>query len=161
MTETLRLIQPEDNAAIAALIRTVMPEFGARGEGYAINDPEVDAMAHAYTRPNHIYYVIESSDGVLLGGGGVAPLTGADSSICELRKMYFYPELRGLGWGSKLLARLLNEARHLGFNICYLETLERMTSARALYAKFGFNKLCAPMGNTGHHKCDAWFAKDL
>ena len=34
---TLRPIEARDDAAIAAIIRSVMPEFGAGGEGFAIN----------------------------------------------------------------------------------------------------------------------------
>ena len=37
-----------------------------------------------------------ASDAVV-GGAGYAPLTGGDPGTCELRKMYFFPELRGLG----------------------------------------------------------------
>ena len=38
----LRPIQPQDDAAVASIIRTVMPEFGADGPGFAIHDPEVN-----------------------------------------------------------------------------------------------------------------------
>ncbi|MEO6102426.1 MAG: GNAT family N-acetyltransferase, partial [Pseudoxanthomonas sp.] len=48
---TLRAIEPGDDAAVAAIIRKVMPEFGAVGCGFAINDPEVDWMSRAYARP--------------------------------------------------------------------------------------------------------------
>ena len=44
----------EDNAAVATVIRTVMPEFGACGEGFAINDPEVDYMHRAYAAPRPV-----------------------------------------------------------------------------------------------------------
>ena len=37
----IRPIQPHDDARIAEIIRAVMPEFGATGCGFAINDPEV------------------------------------------------------------------------------------------------------------------------
>ncbi len=47
----IRPIEPRDNVAVAAIIRTVMPEFGADGEGFAINDPEVAWMHRAYARP--------------------------------------------------------------------------------------------------------------
>ena len=40
----IRPIEPRDDAAIAAIIRAVMPEFGADGPGFAIHDAEVDAM---------------------------------------------------------------------------------------------------------------------
>ncbi|HEX2082026.1 MAG TPA: GNAT family N-acetyltransferase, partial [Xanthomonadaceae bacterium] len=87
----IRPIRAEDDPAMAAIIRAVMPEFGATGCGFAINDPEVDWMSRAYTAPRCAYFVIEDDDRVL-GGGGVAPLEGGDADTCELRKMYFLPE---------------------------------------------------------------------
>ena len=72
---TIRPIQPADDAAIAAIIRAVMPEFGAVGSGFAISDPEVDWMSRAYAAPRHAYFVVER-DGVVRGGGGIAPLIG-------------------------------------------------------------------------------------
>ena len=47
----LRPIRPADRAGVAHLIRTVMPEFGAKGPGFAILDPEVDDMFGAYRGP--------------------------------------------------------------------------------------------------------------
>ena len=38
----LREIQQEDNEQVARIIRQVMTEFGAVGDGYSINDPEVE-----------------------------------------------------------------------------------------------------------------------
>ena len=40
----IRTITQADDAAMATIIRTVMPEFGAVGSGFAISDPEVDWM---------------------------------------------------------------------------------------------------------------------
>jgi putative acetyltransferase len=36
-----------------------------------------------------------------------------------------------------------------------------MDAAQALYAKFGFQPLCAAMGTTGHHGCNRFFVRDL
>ena len=47
----IRPIRPADDASVAAIIRAVMPEFGADGPGFAIHDPEVDHMSDAYARP--------------------------------------------------------------------------------------------------------------
>ena len=57
----LRLAQPADDGAIASIIRSVMPSFGACGPGFAINDPEVDAMSSAYRRPRAAYFVVEQA----------------------------------------------------------------------------------------------------
>jgi putative acetyltransferase len=156
----IRPICATDDDAVAAIIRTVMPEFGAKGPGFAINDPEVDHMSAAYARPRAAFFVVTDGERVI-GGGGIAPLERGDERTCELRKMYFLAEARGRGAGAALLERCLGAARSFGYACCYLETLARMDAARKLYARFGFRPLCAPMGNTGHFGCDSYYALDL
>jgi len=156
----IRPIEPRDNTAMAVIIRSVMPEFGADGPGFAIHDAEVDTMYEAYAQPRSSYFVVER-DGVVVGGGGVAPLENAEPDVCELRKMYFLPQARGIGAGSAMMQRCLDAARTLGFARCYLETLTGMDAAQALYKRSGFTPLCAPMGGTGHFSCDRFFIRDL
>src|SRR5688572_29352472 len=145
----LRPIETRDDPAIADIIRTVMPEFGATGSGFAINDPEVDWMSRAYAEPRSAYFVVERK-GKVIGGGGVAPLAGGDNGTCELRKMYFLPEARGIGAGAAMMDRCLQAAREFGFQQCYLETLRGMDAAKRLYERTGFRRLDAPLGATGH-----------
>ncbi|MGZ3408230.1 MAG: GNAT family N-acetyltransferase, partial [Polyangia bacterium] len=61
---TIRPIAATDDAAVAAIIRTVMPEFGAKGPGFAINDPEVDHMSAAYARPRAAFFVVTDGERV-------------------------------------------------------------------------------------------------
>jgi len=150
----------EDNALVAGIIRQVMTEFGAVGCNYSISDPEVDAMYEAYPAPRAAFFVIEH-DGKILGCGGMGPLADGDPDVCELRKMYFLPELRGTGMGTALLKIILDSAREAGYRQCYLETLEHMHQARRLYRKHGFETIGAPMGNTGHAGCNSWMVKPL
>src|SRR6478735_9636488 len=119
---TIRPIEPRDDATIAKIIRTVMPEFGADGPGFAIHDAEVDTMSTAYSRPRSRYFIIEA-DGAVQGGAGIAPLDGGAADVCELRKMYFLPTLRGRGAGKAAIDRCLEAARTFGFKRCYIETL--------------------------------------
>jgi len=156
----LRPIEPKDDAAVAAIIRTVMPEFGASGPGFAIHDAEVDAMSASYSRPRHAYFVVEQ-EGRVLGGGGIAPLAGGDPSVCELRKMYFLKEARGRGVGEQLLRRCLAFAREAGYRLCYLETLTGMDQAQKLYERLGFGRIPQAMGSTGHFGCNRFYTLDL
>lgn len=156
----LRLAQPADDGAIASIIRSVMPSFGACGPGFAINDPEVDAMSSAYRRPRAAYFVVEQA-GRIVGGGGIAPLEGGPFQTCELRKMYFLPELRGLGAGAALMAWCLEAARTHGFRRCYLETLRGMDAAQKLYERTGFARIDGPMGATGHFGCNRFYLREL
>jgi putative acetyltransferase len=160
MTTLIREIRKEDNKAIAAIIKTVMPEFGASGDGFAIHDNEVQDMFSAYSRPRCKYFVFEF-EGKIVGGGGVAPLDGGDPSTCELKKMYFTPIARGKGWGQLVLTKSLQAARELGFEYCYLETFNTMGGAMKLYEKNGFQPLGSPIGNTGHFSCDRFYKLKL
>ena len=145
---------------VADIIRLVMTEFQAVGCGYSINDLEVDDMHTAYTREGSAFYVVEL-DARVLGCGGFAPLTGGDPDTCELRKMYFMAELRGLGAGTKLLKLCLEEAAKTGYRRCYLETKDDMKQAQRLYSGHGFKYLDQPMGHTGHTSCGTWMAREL
>ena len=156
----IRPIAPADDAAMAAIIRAVMPEFGATGDGFAINDPEVDWMSRAYSAPRHAFFVLER-DNMVLGGAGIAPLAGGDDDVCELRKMYFLPEARGSGAGAAMMARCLQAARDAGFRQCYLETLTGMDAAMRLYQRSGFRRIDGPMGATGHGGCNTFYLLDL
>ena len=156
----IRSIRPADNPAVATIIRDVMTEYDAVGEGYSIEDPEVDDMHVAYPAPGAKFWVIEK-DGKLLGCGGFAALEGGGGKTCELRKMYFRPELRGLGLDNRLLKMCLAQARQAGYTQCYLETLDAMEGARRLYSRHGFKPLDRPLGRTGHTGCNAWMMQSL
>jgi GNAT superfamily N-acetyltransferase len=157
---TIRPIESRDDAEIAAVIRTVMPEFGADGPGFAIHDAEVDTMSAAYSQPRSAYFVVEQ-DGRVIGGAGIAPLEGGDNETCELRKMYFLAGARGTGAASQVMRRCLDAARRAGFSRCYLETLTGMDAAQTLYLRHGFTRIDTPMGGTGHFSCDRFFLRNL
>ncbi len=107
--------------------------------------------------PRHPWEV----DGNIAGGGGVAPLSGGEASLCELQKMYFLPILRGKGLAKQLALQALEFARQQGFNRCYLETTASLTSAVGLYERLGFEHINGPMGNTGHVDCEVTMLKAL
>ena len=163
-TETtlqFRQIRPEDNARVAHIIRTVMTEYGAVGEGYSIQDAEVSAMFEAYDHPRAYFLVLENAAGTVIGCGGVAPLKDGEPDTCELKKMYFLPEARGHGMGRRLVALLEDAARARGFRYMYLETIEAMNEANRLYQRLQFESLSGPMGNTGHTSCGLFYGKNL
>jgi len=156
----IREISKADNKQIAQVIRDVLVEFGAPKVGTAYEDVSLDDMAKTYNRERSAYFVIER-EGKILGGAGVAPLVGLEEHICELQKMYFLTEVRGIGLGEELMKKCLENVRAFGYKKCYLETLPYMDAARKLYTKVGFETLDKPMGNTGHYSCNVWMIKEL
>jgi putative acetyltransferase len=156
----VRALEPNDNSAIRAIIRTVMPEFGASGQGFAIHDAEVEDMFSAYAQKGYAYFVYEE-DGKILGGGGIGPLKGGDAKTCELKKMYFLQDGRGKGLGQQVLSACLTAAKDLNYETCYLETFNTMQLAMKLYERNGFKKINGPCGSTGHFACDIFYQKEL
>ncbi len=156
----IRPIAPGDNAIVAQIIRQVMTEYDCVGPGYSIEDPEVDHMYEAYNRDRAIFYVL-SVNSEVIGCGGLAPLAGGDGNTCELQKMYFLPSARGLGQGKRMVQLCLDQARQFGYRRMYLETVNRMVTANALYNKFGFQKISCQEGATGHSSCDTFYELQL
>lgn len=161
VTATLRRITATDNPAIAGVIRQVSAEYGLTADkGYTVADPNLDELYELYSQPGHAYWVVELS-GVVVGGGGIAPLSCSEPDICELQKMYFLPSVRGQGLAKKLALLAMEHARTQGFRRCYLETTAFLKEAIALYEHLGFAHIDGPLGCTGHVDCEVRMLKAL
>ncbi len=153
----IREIEQKDNQEIGLLVQQVLMEMGAPKIGTAYSDPYLFSLFETYSVPKTVYFVIEK-DGKIIGGAGIGTL---ENEVCELQKMYFLPESRGLGLGTKLMEMCLAKATEFGYKQCYLETMPYMEAAQKLYKKVGFENISAPMGNTGHTSCPVWMLKQL
>ncbi|MGY6031291.1 GNAT family N-acetyltransferase [Phytobacter sp. AG2a] len=157
----LRRMTAKDNAAIASVIRQVSAEYGLTADkGYTVADPNLDELYQLYSQKGAAYWVVEF-EGVVVGGGGVAPLSCSEPDICELQKMYFLPSARGRGLAKKLALLALDHARVQGFTRCYLETTEFLKEAIGLYEHLGFKHISEPLGCTGHVDCEVRMLKTL
>jgi len=156
----IRPIQPSDNPDLALIVRNTLSEFGAANPGTVYFDPTTDALFELFQAPKAAYFVVEAN-GKILGGGGIYPTEGLPEDTCELVKMYLLPEARGIGLGRSLIERCLETANENGFKQVYLETLEELHLALKIYAKFGFEYLKAPMGQSKHFGCGLWMLKTL
>ena len=156
----IREIQQEDNPAIAQVIRDVLIEHNVPKVGTAYADPQLDFMYEAYNAARSVYFIVESNSKII-GGAGISQLENGSIDVCELQKMYFLSEARGLGLGNQMMEKCLGKAKEFGFKKCYLETMPYMEAAQKLYKKVGFEYLCEPMGNTGHTSCPVWMIKQL
>lgn len=158
---SIRLIGPSDNTQVKSLIVDVMTSFGCVGEGYSSSDAELDDMYNAYSDDKSQFYVVVDQNNNIHGCGGIAPLIGSTDNTCELRKMYFYNSIRGLGLGTQLMSLLVSQAISIGYEKCYLETVSGMKQARVLYEKFEFLPINSSLGDTGHCGCDNYMIKVL
>ena len=151
----IRTINPQDNRALALIIRNTLAEFGANKPGTVYFDPTTDNLFEVFQKPRSIYYVVLKDD-KLIGGGGIYPTDGLPADTCELVKMYLLPEGRGLGLGRMLIEKCLQFAKEAGYKNVYLETMPELKNALKVYEKLGFNYLNGPIGNSGHFGCGLW-----
>lgn len=160
MQPILRPIQQSDDAELAQLIRSVLAEFKANKPGTAYFDESTDHLSSLFAQPKASYWVWEEN-GKVIGAGGVYPTEGLPEGTCELVKLYLYPEARGRGLGKILMEKCFEQAKALGYQQIYLETMPELNQAVNMYHGQGFKSLCQAMGNSGHFGCDIWMVKAL
>ena len=156
----IRPIAPEDNGAIAKIIRDTLVEFGANHPGTVFFDPTTDQLFELFRQEKSAYWIVEDAEG-MVGGGGIFPTAGLPLDTCELVKLYLLPRARGKGIGKKLIEICHAEALNKGFQKIYLETMPELTIAVPLYEKMGYRYLDGPMGESGHFGCAIQMLKSL
>lgn len=157
---TIRRISKSDNIPLAKVIREVLKEHGVDKPGTVYTDPTTDELFELFETKNSVYWVVEENDEIL-GGCGLFPTKGLDSSCIELVKLYLSDKLRGKGIGKELMQKCIDDAIALGYKEVYLETLPELASAVGLYERLGFEVLDAPLGDSGHFACQLWMLKKL
>jgi len=160
MQIAVRPIEEKDNAVLATIIRQVMEEFAVNLPNTVYDDPATDNLFELFQKDKAVYNVAEV-DGKIVGGGGIYPTGGLPDGVCELVKMWLLPEARGLGLGRSMVEKCLQQAKELGYNKVYLESMPELKQALRVYEKFGFEYLNAQMGKSGHTGCQKWMIKVL
>ena len=156
----IRLITPDDNAAMAAILRTSLEEYGLNIPGTAYFDESTDKLYQSFQLSKSAYFIAEEN-GVILGGAGIYPTDGLPLTTVELVKMYMASASRGKGIGKMLILKCMEFAKSCGYSNIYLETMPELSAAVAAYKKLGFKSLDQPLGNTGHFSCTIWMLNDF
>jgi len=157
---TIRNIQPSDNPFLSKIVKDTLAEFGANHPNTVYYDPTTDALFEMFQKIGSGYFVAELNDEIV-GGGGIYPTDGLPVDTCELVKMYLLPHVRGMGLGRTLIEKCLAIAKEYGYKQVYLESMPELKQALKVYAKFGFEYLKGPMGNSGHTGCSLWMLKKV
>jgi ribosomal protein S18 acetylase RimI-like enzyme len=71
---------------------------------------------------------------------GCIALRRLSKQRCEMKRLYVRDAFRGRGFGLALVRWLLVQARAIGYEEMFLDTMPPMTSAIALYERLGFTR---------------------
>lgn len=97
-------------------------------------EEELNALSVRYGPPDGLV-ILAYVDG---RSAGCAALHRLSPDVCEMKRLYLRDEYRGLGIGSKLIAKILEEASRRKYRFIRLDTLPTMEKAQKLYESFGF-----------------------
>ena len=140
-----RLIKPEDNAALAVLIRANLKARGLDIPGTVYFDSILDHLSDYYLADpeRQAYYVQVDDEGRVAGGIGLAPFEGFEN-CAELQKLYLDDSVKGHGYGYDLIRLVEEKARGLGYSRMYLETHENLQAAIHIYERSGYRLIDKP-----------------
>ena len=97
-------------------------------------DEELEQLEDKYGLPGGRLY-LAWQDGELAGCVGMKQL---DEKTGELKRLYVRPAFRGQRLGRKLVERIIEDARSLGYRRLMLDTMPELVSARRMYENMGF-----------------------
>ena len=136
----LRPAVSRDRESIESLIFPILRSYGLEPSPESTDADLKDIESH-YAENGGSFDVLVNDEDEILGTVAVHRTTG---ELCELRKMYLAPALRGQGWGRKLLEHALTKAGDLGYSRIWLETASSLTEAHRLYESYGFRTFEGP-----------------
>lgn len=104
-------------------------------------EDELDGLPGEYSAPTG-QLLLALVDGELAACGAMRGVPDVDyANACEMKRLYVRPAFRRFGLGRMLAQSLLDEARHAGYSVMLLDTLDEMEAARGLYATLGFEEV--------------------
>jgi len=124
---------PADLPVIRLLFRQYAESLGI-DLGFQDFEAELVSLPAKYSPPRGCLLLAWNGD----RAAGCAALRPIDDNVCEMKRLYVYPDVRAQHLGRRLSERILQEARAIGYRSMYLDTLPGMTSALHLYYDLGF-----------------------
>ena len=124
----------------AAMLLETDPVF-ARSLAQQNYDEEVQNLKVKYDYPmGRLYIALDDSDPGAMKAAGCIGLKPFDEGRCELKRLYVRPAYRGQKLGELLVAKIVEDAREIGYRTILLDTLPFLQTAKALYERMGFTE---------------------
>ncbi len=107
-------------------------------------DDELSGLPGAYAPP-HGRLLLAQSGATSAGCVALKPL---EAGVCEMKRLYVRPAFRGRRLGERLVHRLIDDSRSIGYHTMRLDTVVgQMDRAIALYRAMGFREIPPYYGN--------------
>ena len=124
---------PQDLSVVRELFREYAESLDI-DLGFQDFEAELSALPGKYAAPaGRLLLAWTGTDAV-----GCVALRPIDENTSEMKRLYVKPEMRGTRLGSRLAARICQEARRAGYSRICLDTLPTMSAAVRLYTSLGF-----------------------
>lgn len=104
-------------------------------------DLELQDLPGDYAQPRG-FLLLAMVNQQVAGCCALRPLDSADEpNAAEMKRLYVRPAYRGLRLGRQLAESVMDAARQYGYSSIFLDTLDEMETARALYEDLGFEEI--------------------
>jgi putative acetyltransferase len=140
MSATMMQIENADTTELVRLARDLFVEYSESlgvdlcFQGFA---EELARLPGEYARPaGRLMLIFNGLEAV--GCGALRPI---DDRVCEMKRVYLRPPVRGKGAGRVLIGALIETAREIGYEQMRLDTLPSMTRAMEIYRSLGFKEI--------------------
>ncbi len=135
---TIRLAETETDIQIA---RELFREYEAwLGMDLCFQgfEDELAALPGKYTPPSGRLYLVDIDD---VPAGCIA-MRKLEDGICEMKRLFLRENARGQGIGNKLIEKLIDDGREIGYTTMRLDTYPpKMGKAVKLYESRGFRPI--------------------
>lgn len=154
-----RLINGNDDAVMAEIIRRNLKKNKLDIPGTAYYDAGLDKLSEMYAGPDCNYYVVCDDDGRVVGGIGYAKLLFMKDTA-ELQKLYLDESVQGGGFAYRMVSFIEDKMREAGYKASYLETHDNLQAAIHIYEKSGYKEIERPK-EVVHSTMNRFFIKEL
>ena len=115
-----------------------------QGQNY---DSELDNLSEKYGLPGGRLYIAYFEK----QAAGCIALRRISDTECEMKRLYVRPQFRGNRLGEALVAKIIDDAKEIGYHSMLLDTLPSLKRAIQLYESIGFYRISAYNNNHVEH----------
>jgi GNAT superfamily N-acetyltransferase len=124
---------PQDLDAVIAIFREYIGSTSVSLD-FQNYEAELADLPGKYDAPRGGLFLAWHADAVV----GCAGFREVNDGICEMKRVYVRPGVRGQNLGRRLVERILAEGRAAGYNRICLDVLPEFKAAQQLYESLGF-----------------------